>query len=291
MTKETAGKTRNARRAAFLWLFAAAAMLSSAGDERLDEAYLRYFEARNDAANMMLASPGAPAPEIVLERPESMARTTCPACEGKGELVLKEPDYGQFDGRMNKGKTTRKTCPVCGGRRFWRAYTSPKILAEEIARARSQFISRHQARGDVPAGMAFVPRASHDAADRKRLKLVEETYGKPCTRCEWSGLEPCKDCKGEGAVKCSNKECKGGWVVTTTTTTTSHSPGRSTGYSRNSGGFHRSSRRGSRTVKTTVTVTECTVCKGAAKLLCDGCRGMRAAACTKCHGLGFRQKR
>ena len=192
---------------------------------------------------------------------------------------------------MNKGKTNRKTCPVCGGKRSWRAYVAPAVLAEMVAKARTTFVATHQGKGDVAVGQAFVPREIHDSADRKQLKMAEDAYGKPCNSCNWTGLAECKACKGTGIVKCSDKDCKEGWIVTTTTSSTSTTPDNRRDRTRNSSGFRHTSHHRSRTVRTTVTVTECPTCQGAAMSICRQCQGMRASSCQKCRGAGFRQRK
>ncbi len=251
--------------------------------------WVRYFEARNALANMMLAPQHAMRGQSVPERPESATRMPCPFCGGKGEVVTQEPDYGQWEGRLNKGgKKTRRSCPLCEGRKGWAAYYSPRELYAVVTQARGIFMATHQARGEIAVGQAFVPRAMHEGAHRKQLKLVEEAYGKSCPKCEWTGIEECKKCKGAGKVKCDGNECKGGWIVTKTVTqqSSSSSPSRSRSCcsSRRSSGSRRTTRR------ETVTVKECPICQGAGMRICPECGGRCAQPCSKCHGLGIRQK-
>lgn len=248
----------------------------------LADEWLQFFESRNTTANLLLAPLGTVRPDANLERPDAMTRMTCPVCDGKGAVNVQEPDYGQWEGRLNKGgKMERRTCPLCAGKKMWRAYIEPRELYAIIAQARNAFVAAHQAAGEIPAGLAFVTRELHDSVPRKQLKLVDDAYGKPCSRCEWSGIEECKKCKGAGTVKCTGKDCKDGWIVTRTVVETS--PGRSYGHSRH--------HRRSTTRRETVSVSMCPVCQGAYLLVCPECDGRRAAPCSKCHGLGFKQKR
>lgn len=248
----------------------------------LVDMWVRYFEERNALANMMLAPPGAMRSPIAAERPGTMTRMACPTCGGMGDVIAQEPDYGQWEGRLNKaGKKVRTRCPMCNGRKGWQAYFNPKELYAIVTRARNIFMTAHQTNGDISVGQAFVSRQLHDASHRKQLKLVEETYAKPCSKCEWTGIEECKKCKGAGTVKCPNKDCKSGWIVTKTVT--EYSPSHSRGSYHHHGSRH-SSRRES------VAVEQCPVCKAASAVICEDCQGRRAQPCSKCHGLGFKQK-
>ena len=54
--------------------------------------FLPFFEARNQVANFVVTPP----PEgtsVKPELPDLVVREKCPACEGKGELVLEDPLY------------------------------------------------------------------------------------------------------------------------------------------------------------------------------------------------------
>ncbi len=264
-------------------LLAGAALAATDVRPDLCDEWVRYFEARNAVANMMLAPPDALAtasrtPGEQLMHPDGTTWMFCPVCDGKGAVISEPPDYGQWEGRMNRGKKERVRCPLCNGRKSWRAYFPPDELEATASLARQRFAAAHQSAGDVGVGNAFVPRTTHDAAERKLLKLAEKAYGKPCSRCDWTGVEECKACKGAGTVKCPNKECESGWIVTRTAVAGSH--GRSHGASH--GGRRHSSRR------ETVTVTQCQTCGAAARLICPECNGMRGAVCSKCRGSGLK---
>ena len=72
--------------------------------------FLPFFEARNQVANFVIDPP----PEGKSVKPALPSLTvteTCPGCDGKGELVLEEPDYGQAKGRLGPAKKTRKKLP------------------------------------------------------------------------------------------------------------------------------------------------------------------------------------
>ena len=90
---------------------------------------------------------------------------------------------------------------------------NPSELALQVAADRAAFAAEHQGRGEIAVGDAFVPNAKHAELGKDRLKLVEEAFGHPCKKCNWTGLEPCKKCSGNGLVKCTNSDCKGGWAV------------------------------------------------------------------------------
>ena len=179
--------------------------------------FLPFFEARNQVANFVYEPP----PEGMSVKPALPNLTvteSCPGCDGKGELVLEEPDYGQAKGRLGPAKKTRKQCPLCNGKGKIQAFMNPSELALQVAADRAKFAAEHQGRGEIAVGDAFVPNAKHAELGKDRLKLVEEAFGHPCKKCNWTGLEPCKKCSGNGLVKCTNSDCKGGWAVVKTTT-------------------------------------------------------------------------
>ena len=252
--------------------------------------FLNFFETRNTIANFILEPP-EPGKEVQSEKPDLMVRSNCPACAGAGELVLEEPDYGQSAGRLgSKNKKTKKQCPLCHGSGRHVSYVDPSELAMQVARDRDAFVSAHQGRGEIPVGLAFVPQALYDGADKKRLKLVENAFGKPC-KCNWTGLEKCRKCSGRGTIPCTNKDCKGGWEVTTTTTSVSETRSRrigNSGCSRASGIRSGGSRSHTRK-ETKTSVRGCPVCGGAKMLPCPECAGQKASVCTKCAGLGYKQ--
>ena len=115
---------------------------------------------------------------------------TCPGCDGKGELVLEEPDYGQAKGRLGPAKKTRKKCPLCGGRGKMQSFMNPSELALQVASDRAEFAAEHQGRGEIAVGEAFVPNEKYDSLDKEKLKLVEAAFGHPCKKCNWTGLKP-----------------------------------------------------------------------------------------------------
>ena len=252
--------------------------------------FVPYFEARNTIANYVIDPPEEGAEKVVVTKPSMVVRDTCAACDGKGELLLTEPDYGQDGKRIGGPPKTKKKCPVCNGAKKLEAFMAPSDIAIKVAQDREKFESDHQAKGDIAVGCAFVPHDKYDGLDRNRQKLVREAYGEPCRTCNWTGLEPCKKCKGKGSVKCPDEDCKGGWSVTSTTT--SYQKSKSGGGI--SGGFGNrygssSSRRVSKK-QTRTNVQLCPCCSGAGIVVCPDCGGRRATTCRKCNGSGMKQK-
>ena len=113
--------------------------------------FLPFFEARNQVANFVIDPP----PEGKSVKPALPGLTvteTCPGCDGKGELVLEEPDYGQAKGRLGPAKKTRKKCPLCGGRGKMQSFMNPSELALQVASDRAAFAAEHQGRGEIAVG-------------------------------------------------------------------------------------------------------------------------------------------
>lgn len=221
-----------------------------------------YFEARNALACRTVETNAAAAASAALPRlPPLTRRLPCPRCEGARRLVLTEPDHGQNDGRIGvkKPKTRQIDCPVCGGKGRLASYGALDELYATIRQAREDFEARHLAQGDIAAGEAYVPRSLAGKLSRKDLRRVAQAYGKPCSRCRWSGVVACKTCKGKGLGRCPNKACEDGWVVEEI---------RTSGRARQ---LH---------------VTPCPACKGANAIRCTACRGTRAQICNACQGAG-----
>ncbi len=254
--------------------------------------FLNYFEDRNKVANFVIEPPQE-GQEVKPEKPDLMIRMKCPACAGEGELRLEEPNFGQANGRLGGARKIRKTCPLCKGYKRVEGFMPPADLTIQVARDREEFASRHQAKGEIPVGQAFVPNAIYETLDKKKIRLVEAAYGRSCKKCNWTGLEACKGCRGDGLVKCSEDECKGGFLVTKTTIektrTRSGSSFSNGNCSRSRSGIGSGSRRTSYK-ETKVTVQVCPTCGGGKQVVCPECGGRRAHPCKKCSGLGIQQK-
>ena len=255
--------------------------------------FLEFFETRNQVANFVI-DPPPEGTSVKVEKPQLTVRDRCPGCEGKGQLVMVEPDFGQSKGRLGSAKKVKKECPLCNGRGKIESFMNPNELSLQVSKDLEAFAAAHQGKGEIRVGEAFVPNARHrelsEAKDKERLKLVEEAFGHPCKKCTWTGLEACKKCKGQGVIACDNSDCKGGWAVVKTTTekTTVKSGGSSGGIRggfRSGGGSRRSS-----TKETTVNVSPCPVCGGTKFIVCPECSGHRAHPCSKCNGLGIKMK-
>lgn len=251
--------------------------------------FLPYFEARNQIANFVI-DPPPPGQEVRAEKPELVVRSACPACAGKGELVLEEPDFGQAKGRLGGGKKTRKKCPICRGAGKNESFMTPSDLTVQVARDREQFRANHQGKGEIAVGEAFVPNATYERVDKKKLKLVEDAYGKPCNKCNWTGIEACKKCGGRGLLPCPESDCKGGFLVTKTTTERTRTSSGGNSFSGGRGGMRGSGSRRSSVKETKVTVQECPTCGGSKYVVCPECGGRKAHPCKRCNGLGTKQK-
>ncbi len=249
--------------------------------------FLSYFEDRNKVANFVVTPPEA-GQEVKPEKPELRIWATCPACEGEGELRLEEPNFGQANGRLGGPKKIRKKCSLCRGRGRFESFMAPADLKMQVARDREEFAARHQAKGELPVGEAFIPNEIHKTLDKKTLKLVETAYGKPCKTCLWTGISACKNCHGSGMESCSEEDCKGGFLVTKTTTEKTYTRSSSKGNSCNKRGS--SGSRRTSTKETKVTVQVCPTCGGAKQVVCPECGGRRAHLCKKCNGLGIKRK-
>ena len=251
--------------------------------------FLPFFEAKNKAANFIISPPPEGAVEAkTFTRPTLMVVEKCPICDGAGEIVLHEQNFGQASGRIGNLGSRRLKCDACRGAKRIERYIDLTDLAAQVAMDREKFEAAHLAKGDIPVGEAFVPRDSYNDRD-KRLKLVEKSFGKACRNCNWTGVEACKKCSGQGVRDCPNKDCKGGWAVTTTTTSFSRSKSGGSNRTSYSRGFNSGSSRRYTRKETKLSVQVCPDCGGAGRILCPDCGGKRAAPCRKCQGLGSRR--
>ena len=253
--------------------------------------FLDFFEARNQIANFILTPPTNGA-VVQAEKPDLFVRETCPGCNGEGQIIMKEPDFGQAKGRMGISRKTKKECPLCHGKKRIDGFVNPNELALKVSEDLTTFTTRHQGKGEIAVGGAFIPHDRYDGLDRERRKLIEESFGHPCKKCNWTGLEACRKCNGRGILACPDDDCKGGWAVVTTTTekTVVKSGGNSNGS--NFGGGYRSHSGSRRTSikETKVNVSPCPTCGGAKFIPCPECGGRRATPCKKCNGLGIKAK-
>ena len=274
------------------------------------DAFSKYFEERNAAAFAMLAPPGAPRHSVTPTLPCEMTFIACPACGGSGEqFSVREPEKGQSKGRMGGPKKHRFDCPLCGGTlspqnlgrmlrseskldrskaylsRVWQAYIPSAKLGESVTFGYNDFVRRHRAAGDVQVGLGFVPAHVHNAAGRKELKLFEDVFGKPCKKCNWTGIEECKKCRGSGFLPCRNKDCEDGWVTKKEVERIRNYKSHNKGWS-----AFNSQRNHNTETREHITVSRCPDCGGGKFILCNECGGLGARTCSKCSGLGFKQK-
>ena len=122
--------------------------------------FLPFFEARNQVANFVF-NPPPEGKTVKPVLPNLTVTEKCPGCDGKGEIVLEEPDYGQAKGRLGAAKKTRKQCPLCNGKGKIQSFMNPSELALQVASDRAAFAAEHQGRGEIAVGDAFVPNAKY----------------------------------------------------------------------------------------------------------------------------------
>lgn len=253
--------------------------------------FLPYFETRNQVANFVLTPPPEGSASVVSEKPALIVRSKCPGCFGTGELVLEEPDFGQAKGRLGKAKKNRVKCPLCHGRGTSETFMDPHELTIQVSRDREKFDSDHRGRGEIAVGQAFITKAAYDSTDRKRLRLIEDAFGKPCSKCHWTGIDACRKCNGSGFLRCPEGDCKGGFLVTQTTTEKTYTRSGGSGFGNNSrGGMRSSGSRRTTKKETNVNVQICPTCSGAKQIVCPECGGRKAKPCKACNGLGIKQK-
>ncbi len=148
------------------------------------------------------------------ETPSLVLRTKkvkCPTCDGKGSLVVRPPDMGQYDGRMENVKHWDKRldpCPTCAGKRRLEMYDlSPCEPAEGVspcpACGWSGLKACRRCKGD---GMVKCPGAGcrdgwviTPSRDKKHHPAPTV---RACSACQGVGRVPCRECRAKGATPC-----------------------------------------------------------------------------------------
>lgn len=246
--------------------------------------FLPYFEARNSLALRALSSETdveGGENDAVPTLPDMTKRVKCISCKGHGVLNLKEEDFGQLKGRIRSAKKIKCKCPVCNGSGRRTIYLDQDELKVAIARDYAKYREGHSLRGEVASGAYFFPKES--TADKKTMRKITDQTGKVCSKCDWSGIETCKKCKGAGLLKCPNKNCYYGWSVTEEDEEAKNGPGESQG-------AYKSSRGKKPDYLRKISVEICEDCKGAGKIVCEECAGKGAVACKSCRGIGYKTK-
>ena len=154
---------------------------------------------------------------------------------------------------------TRIRCSVCNGK------GRLKLRPPEYGQYGGRIESRSH--WDITLDPCPICGKGHGWRTAWDLTQPEPRTEPPCTACGWAGIVQCRKCLASGIVKCSNRDCKDGWIVTKAQSS-----------------YRRSSSR------KPPTVTPCTECKGTGKMICPECKGMRANVCKRCLGTGRKLK-
>ena len=153
----------------------------------------------------------------------------------------------------------RVKCPVCRGR------GSLTVRPPDHGQYGGRIESRSH--WDIKLDPCPICEKGHGYRIVWDLAQPEPSTEPPCMSCGWSGLVQCRKCLASGLVKCTNRDCKDGWIVT-----------------KAQSAYRRSSSR------KPPTVTQCRECKGVGKIICPECKGMRAELCKRCFGTGRKLK-
>ncbi len=135
----------------------------------------------------------------------------CPTCEGKGKLVARPPDMGQYEGRMEARQhwdVLLDPCPTCGGRRRLKTYdTGPRDPMEGVKpcpacgwsglkpcrRCRNEGLVKCNGT-NCRSGWIITP-----SRDKKHHPAPTV---RPCSVCRGIGRIKCYECQGMRATVC-----------------------------------------------------------------------------------------
>lgn len=256
--------------------------------EKAGDLQLAMLYARNALALLALAGP---------ERGEHRARMStliaegrqkiihrlrpCPVCEGTG---LKKMRVVSMSGELLVQDMPGSKCAACEGRGRIPGLALESETAGPYAEAQRQFKIQQQRRGFEEAGGVWLPAGLATAMSARQTAALRKAFGVPCAICSGLGRQACETCTGKGLVKCENEDCKEGIE----TCRDCGGKGKVRSSSRDSnlqtqvGGS--SSRFGSNTRGTTVTLRTCATCNGAGKRVCQDCGGQGMVTCSACEG-------
>lgn len=143
----------------------------------------------------------------------------CAMCEGKGKLVCRPPDHGQYKGAIEAKShwDVRMDCPFCGGRGRRRAYRTsmPPVRGGPPPCASCGWTGVEKCRTCVGSGAMRckagecrngwnVTRELGTAVRHSSSKKVKVA---PCRECRGFGKVICPYCDGLGATLC--RKCRG----------------------------------------------------------------------------------
>lgn len=193
----------------------------------------------------------------------AVAEQPCPECDGTGHRRV---SMVQLAGGAEEGGTrtqeTGANCAACGGGGGTRGQRDVEATRLLILQGRREAGRLLAAEGRTAAGQAWISRKWAAKLTPPQMAAVRRAVAEECTACAGIGLEPCRKCTGTGRQKCTERQCRDGWVEQQAGNTLSPQSALT------------------RRVK-------CPVCQGAATIACATCRGRASVACAKCGGDGL----
>ncbi len=205
----------------------------------------------------------------------TIGRVPCRMCKGTGKYKV---DLGKVDGLKNIKFVDGVQCKRCKGLRYRNEYLSVDRIKMNVLKGRQSFDQQCMVAGDQKLGRAYVSRELADKLTLREKVLVMTGMPAPCKKCQFTGLQICRACKGIKWEKCPAENCNNGVIEESGSSSKNRMKKK-----RLNGEISQICARceGSGEIP-------CRICQGKGCVICEACNGTgEAPRCKRCSGVGL----
>ena len=202
-------------------------------------------------------------------------KVPCRLCKGTGKYKV---DLGRVDGSKNVKFVDGVKCKRCKGLGYSIEHLSVDRIKMNILKGHQSFEQQRMVAGDQKMGRAYVSLGlAHKLILRQKV-LVMTGIPAPCKKCQYTGLQVCRACKGTKWEKCPAENCNNGVIeVSGSSSRNRMKKKRLNGAIREICGRCKGSGE-----------ISCQICQGKGCVICEECNGTgEAPRCTRCSGVGL----
>ncbi len=192
-----------------------------------------------------------------------IGRVPCRVCKGTGNYKV---DVGKVSGTKNIKFVDGIQCKRCRGLGYSMTHLSVDRIKMNFLKGRQSFEQRQMVANSQRLGRAFVTQEIFDALSLRQRVMVMTGMPAPCQKCQSTGLETCRTCRGTGWDKCPAENCRDGVIEQPNT------------------GAGRSSMTKKRLNSDLQEL--CGMCQGWGEIPCRVCQGKACTICAACGGTG-----